>query len=295
MGQPQHDGPSGGSAQLGHMLEALSLEEIGPATYEAPHVEAGRGVVFGGQLIAQAIVASSREHPEKRPRAVHTLFAQGVLADEPAEIRVESMHGGRNLASATVSFCQHDRICARSLVLLDVDEPDLIRHARPMPVVPDPDPAKATADPLAAPETLIVGDVDIIDPERSGPPSLQMWVRFAGAPADDVTLRALLAYPTDGWLIATALRPHLGFGQAMAHREISTGVVSHSISFEALFAPEDWLLIDHESVHAGNGRTFGRADIYAQDGRLVASFSQDALVRAWPEGQGPAGRETTAF
>jgi acyl-CoA thioesterase II len=120
-------------------------------------------------------------------------------------------------------------------------------------------------------------------------------VRFAGAPADDAILRALLAYPTDGWLIATALRPHLGFGQAMAHREISTGVVSHSISFEDAFAPDEWLLIDHESVHAGNGRVFGRADVFTEAGRLVASFSQDALVRAWPEGQSPLGREGTVF
>ncbi len=281
--------------QLEHMLAALDLDEIGPDAYQAPHVAAGRGVVFGGQLLAQAIVAASRTHPDKRARAVHTLFAKGVLTGEPAEIRVESMHAGRNLASVTVSFCQADRVCARSLVLLDVEEPDLLRHSRPMPVVPKPEPARAEAHALAAPETIIVGDVDVVDPALSGPPSLQLWVRFAGAPENDVTLRALLAYPTDGWLIATALRPHIGFGQAMAHREISTGVVSHSISFEDSFRSDEWLLIDHESVHAGNGRAFGRADVFTEEGRLVASFSQDALVRTWPEGQSPADREATAF
>ncbi len=109
------------------------------------------------------------------------------------------------------------------------------------------------------------------------------------------TLRTLLAYPTDGWLIATALRPHLGYGQAIAHREISSGVVSRSISFEDEFGSEEWLLLDHESVHAGGGRVFGRADVFTEDGRLVASSSQDALVRAWPQGQSPAGREATAF
>ena len=55
------------------------------------------------------------------------------------------------------------------------------------------------------------------------------------------------------------------------------------------------MLLDHESVHAGGGGVFGRADVFTEAGRLVASFSQDALVRAWSQGQSPAGREATAF
>jgi acyl-CoA thioesterase II len=178
---------------------------------------------------------------------------------------------------------------------MDVEEEDLIHHSGPMPVTPAPDPLRATPHSLAAPETIIVGDVDINDPEGTGPPELQLWIRFPGAPDDPGLSRALLAYATDGWLIATAMRPHAGFGQAMAHVEISTGVVSHSLSFTDTIRADEWLLIDHRSVHAGGGRTHGRADVYAQDGRLVASFSQDALIRAWPEGQSPAGRESTAF
>jgi acyl-CoA thioesterase-2 len=281
--------------QLRRMLDSLDLKETAAGTYQAPHIEAGRGVVYGGQLIAQSIVAAERENPGKRVRTVHMLFSRGVRADQHADIQVERMHNGRNLASVTVSFCQEGRLCARSLVLLDVAEPDLIRHSRPMPVVPEPDPAQATASLLAAPETIIVGNVDITDPGVTGAPSLQMWVRFPGAPDAPGISRALLAYPTDGWLIATALRPHAGFGQAMAHVEISTGVVSHSLSFEDTFRADEWLLIDLDSVHAANGRAFGRADVFTQDGRLVASFSQDALIRAWPEGQSPVGREKTAF
>ena len=71
------------------------------------------------------------------------------------------------------------------------------------------------------------------------------------------------------------------------HVEAGRGVVR--------FSSDEWLLIDHESVHAGNGRVFGRADVFTENGRLVASFSQDALVRVWPEGQSPLGREGTAF
>ncbi len=121
-----------------------------------------------------------------------------------------------------------------------------------------------------------------------------MWVRFRGAPADDTnTARALLSYATDGWLIGTAMRPHAGIGQSMAHRKISTGVVSHALSFHDEFDPNGWLLIDHVSDFAGGGRCYGRANVFTEDGRHVASFSQEALLRHFPEGQDPSGREST--
>ena len=92
-----------------------------------------------------------------------------------------------------------------------------------MPDVAAPDPSKAQPNLAAAPETIIVGDVDVRDPALTGPPTLQLWVRFPEAPAGDTTLaRALLAHATDGWLIATAMRPHKGVGQSMAHQELST-------------------------------------------------------------------------
>ena len=133
------------------------------------------------------------------------------------------MQEGRTFGSSTVTFVQNGRVCARALALLDVREPDLIRHQVAMPDVAPPDPAKAQSNPAAAPETIIVGDVDVRDPALTGPPTLQLWVRFPDAPADDTTIaRALLAHATDGWLIATAMRPHKGIGQSMAHHELST-------------------------------------------------------------------------
>jgi acyl-CoA thioesterase-2 len=281
--------------RMQEMLEALELDQVEPGLFRAQHVEAGRGVVFGGEMLGQAIVAAHRTQPHKRVRAIHTVFARGVSADRPADIQVELMHGGRNLGSLTVSFVQDERLCARALILMDVEEPDLIRHARPMPVVPKPDPAQAAPHALAGPETIVVGNVDLNDQALTGLPELQLWTRYPGAPDLPDINRALLAYATDGWLIGTAMRPHAGFGIDMAHVDISTGVVSHSLSFTEKFRADEWLLIDHQAVHAGNGRIHGQADVFTEDGRLVASFSQDALVRAWPEGQSPVGRESTAF
>jgi acyl-CoA thioesterase II len=284
------------SFSIDQLLYALDLDAGLDGNLRAPHVgdDTGRNVVFGGELLGQAIVAATRDVPEKRVKSVHAIFARPARTDSTLEIVTEVMHQGRNLGSASVTFVQDDRLCARMLVLLDVDEPDLVRHEAAPPAIDPPDESAAAAHSLAAPETVIVDDVDISDPDATGPATLQMWVRFRGTPTGDENLaRAVLSYATDGWLIGTAMRPHLGIGQSMAHREISTGVVSHAVVFHDAFDPNEWLLIDHKSVFAGGGRCYGSANVFTEGGRHVASFTQEALLRRFPAGQDPRGREST--
>ena len=260
------------------LVGALDLESVGPDRYRARNVEAGHGVIFGGQLLAQAIVAARAGHEGKAVKTVHTVFARGGSPDAPVDIAVERMHGGRSFASSTVTIGQRDRLCARSLVLLSADEPDFVRHADAAPAVPGPEEARPGGS--GAWEVRIAGDVDIDDPELVGPPELAVWTRFAGAPADPAVDQALLAFATDGFLIATAMRPHPGVGQAQAHVTVATGVVSHTLTFHEPAPAKEWLLLAHHSPYAGRGRTYGRADVFRADGALVASFVQDAMIRA---------------
>lgn len=284
------------SSNGSELLAALALAESDDASFRALHIGGGRGVVFGGQMLGQAIVAASRRMPNKRLKSLQTVFARGAKVADPVDIFVEPMQEGRTFGSSTVSFVQEGQVCARALALLDVSEPDLIHHHVAMPDVPPPDPSKAQPNLAAAPETIIVGDVDVRDPALVGPPTLQLWVRFPEAPADDATIaRALLAHATDGWLIATAMRPHKGIGQSMAHHELSTTVLSHSLAFHDDFSADEWLLIDHESQAAGGGRAYGRGHVFSRDGRLVASFVQEALLRRAPAGEPAVGRQATTF
>lgn len=275
---------------------AFTLTETAHGTLCAPYFTERRGVVFGGQLVGQAIMAAANRMPGKNVRTVQTLFAKGALLSKPVDIDVQVMHEGRNIGSATVTFSQDGRVCARSLVLLDTPEPDLVRDQLPAPDVAAPDARRARPHWLAAPETIVVDDVDIDDPTQIGPPTLQLWVRFADAARSDKAMsRALLAHATDGWLIATAMRPHAGMGQSMAHREVSTGVLAHDITFHQDFDAADWLLIDHTSDTTGGGRAYGRGHVFTGRGELVASFVQQALLRAFPEGHETRGEQSTVF
>lgn len=259
------------------LVGALALEPAGPDRYRAGNADAGHGVIFGGQLLAQSVVAGLAGQDGKRVKTVHTVFARSGRPDAPVEIAVDRMHAGRAFASSTVTITQGERLCTRSLVLLTADEPDFIRHADPLPATPGPEAEPGDGD--GAWQVRVAGGVDVADPDAVGPPDLDVWTRFAGAPDDPSVDQALLAFATDGFLIGTAMRPHPGVGQAQAHVTVSTGVVSHTLTFHEPAPAGEWLLLSHHSPYAGRGRCYGTANVFRADGALVASFVQDGMVR----------------
>ncbi len=263
-------------------LDVLALEEVGPGRYRAGNLPGTAGPVFGGQILGQIIVAAARGELHKRVRSIHAIFARGGRPDQALEIDVDTMHSGRSFASATVTVRQGDRLCTRALVLLGGEEPDLIRHAAVAPVVGEPEAATALEPYLVAGELRAVGGVDLLDPDAVGPPHYDLWFRCPGAGSDQATNQAILADATDMFLIGTAMRPHRGVGQAMAHRSLDTGVVSHTLTFHQPLTVQDWHLLAHESPYAGGGRSYGRAHVFSRSGELVASFVQENMIRAHP-------------
>ena len=270
--------------EIEDFLRAFALEPIGDGHFRAGNVHAGPGVIFGGQLLAQSIIAARAGEPDKRVKTVHTTFARSGDPSAAVEIAVDPMHSGRAMASCTVTISQGERLCARSQVLLSADEADFIRHADPAPPRPSPDESRLLAEMPGAWEVRIAGDADIADPARTGPPDLDVWTRFIGAPEDATVNQALLAYATDGFLIGTAMRPHEGVGQAQAHVSLSTGVLSHTLTFHEPVDAGGWLLLSHHSTYAGHGRSYGMANVFNESGMLVASFVQDAMIRPMPAG-----------
>lgn len=283
MGEP-------GSAK--EFLEAMALEATGEqGRYRAGSPDSARDVVFGGQLLAQAMEAALIEQPQKRVRSIHMIFSRPASVKLPLEVSVETPHAGRSLGSATVTFEQRGKVTARGLLLLDAGDPDLIRHATPAPAIPGPGGIRPAEHHLGQIwEMRVVGGADVQDPDDVRPAELPVWTRWIGAPDDPVSGAKLLAYASDGFLIGAAMLPHPGIGQSMAHVSISTGVLSHTLSFHEPFTAGEWLLMAQESAYAGGGRCHGRAHVYREDGSLVASFSQDSMIRGFPEGQTPDRR-----
>ena len=261
------------------LLRAFALEPTGPGRYRAASADREAAVVFGGQLLGQTILAGLAGQHDKAVKTLHTIFARSASPAAPLSIAVEHIHAGRSFASSAVTIHQGERLCTRSLVLLCADEPDFIRHADPMPPVPGPDASDPASPHMDGWEVRIAGGADVSDPDAVGPPELDVWTRFVGAPDDRALDQALLAFATDGFLIGTAMRPHAGVGQAQAHRSVSTGVISHTLTFHEPCSSAEWLLLSHRSTYAGHGRCHGRANVFRTDGTLVASFVQDGMIR----------------
>lgn len=280
-------------SELRDLLSVLDLEEVtaladGRATFRADSVDEGHGVVFGGQLLAQSLAAAARCVPGKEAKSVHQVFARGGDPSTPLDIDVTIGHEGRAFASVLVAIRQGGKLCTHATVWLHAPDDDLVRHQPVLPAELGPADRWPERRPGSWWEIRVVDDVDISDPALVGPAELDVWTRFPDAPpADLATSQALLAYASDGFLIGTAMRPHAGVGQAQAHVSVSTTVLTHTLTFHEPFSAADWLLLRHEAPYAGRGRAYGRAHAFAADGRLVASYGQESMLRAMPEAHRP--------
>ena len=258
---------------LDALPEILRLHPAGEHLYEGEPEHGGdhRNVVFGGQILAQMILAAHLDRnadrvDAKEVKSIHTIFARAGDYTQPIQYDVERMHDGRTLGSDTVTFSQNGKIMSRGLILWSADEPDLIRHveAVEMPDVPGPEEISNSYSGLVFPgaEARIVDDIDVWSAEQPVGPALQnVWTRFDST-YSPVVNQAILSWATDGWLIGTSMLPHAEVHQTMAHRTISTGVVSHSLNFHDRFDADEWLLLANESIWAGRGRTYGRCNIW---------------------------------
>jgi acyl-CoA thioesterase II len=276
----------------------LRLAPVGEHLYEGkPEYEGeiARNVVFGGQILAQMIMAAHGDRgDDKEVKSIHAIFARAGDYTQPIRYLVERMHDGRTLGSDTVTFSQSGKIMSRGLILWSTDEPDLIRHTAEvaMPDVPGPDDPGGRPDMRVFPgaEARVVGGINTYsDEEPIRPPVQNVWVRY-GDNFGPVVNQAVLSWATDGFLIGTATLPHAGVHEGLAHRTISTGVVSHTLNFHDRFRVDRWMLLANESIWAGRGRTHGRCTIWTEDGQLVATYTQDNLVRSLGERGGNFNR-----
>ncbi len=243
-----------------------------------------RPVAEGSQLLGQSIVACCKQFPKRRVVSAHMVFVRGADALQPLRFELERLSHGRTFTTLCVRAGQGGRLCATGTFLLDTTAPDVIRHSASAPTTEGPQ----TADPydmgVEGRELRIVGGAYTGNPNAPiGPPVLDTWVRFASVPPDQPIHAALCAQFTGHMSIAAALRPHAGIGQDSAHRTLSTAINAISISFHAPVNADRWMRYHHVSTFAGDGMTHSECRVYEEAGTLIASFSVDAMVRAFPD------------
>jgi acyl-CoA thioesterase-2 len=250
------------------------------------HHDGGRLVVEASQMAAQALVAASRLVPGRRCVSGHVVAGRAADARLPLELVVDELAHGRTMTNLLVHVHQGERRCATAQLLLDVTAPDLIRHEEPAPPAAGPEEATPVDMWVAGREVRVVDGAYTDDPDAPvGPPVLDAWVRFDEPPDDPVLHAALLVQFMGHLSIAAAMRPHAGVGQRQAHRTISTGVNAIAFSLHRDARVDRWVRYHHRSTFAGDGMTHSECRAYDVDGRLLASFAVDAMVRAFTDGR----------
>ncbi len=239
----------------------------------------GRQVVEGTQVVAQAIVAVAKRFPGKSVRSAHAVFSRAVAVGPPAELALDVVHEGRSTATAIVAVMQNGRRCMSVTVLADVPSGDVIRHHQPRPEVASPAEANPCEMPMIGREVRVVDVVDVNSPDEVGPPELHAWVRYEPIPSRDDLAKALVAYFTGHLGISTTMRAHPGIGTSQAHLTVSTAPMSISIAFHEPVRWDGWLLYTHDSTQVGAGMSYVRGTVHTEQGELLASFAQEALIR----------------
>lgn len=245
----------------------------------------GRNVVDGSQVLAQSLVAAGKALPGRTARTAHSLFASVTRPGTPVEFTVEVVRAGRSFASAVVTASQDGRACVTTTVLLDHPQPDIIRHDHAARAAEaDPEDAFPAHMPLDGRELRIAGVRNVNDPAEVGPPTLDAWLRYTPVPERDDLRRALLAQFTGHLSISTTFRAHAGIGTAQAHHTVLTAPMGIGITFHEPVGWDGWIRYHHESTYAGAGMSYVRGQVLTADGRLMASFTQDAMIKGFDAG-----------
>jgi acyl-CoA thioesterase-2 len=229
--------------------------------------------VFGGQLLGQLIQIAAATCPDKAVKSQHVVFTREGRADEPIRYLATRQHEGRSFANVTITARQSRGVVATSSICMhaheDGPERQTVDH---VPAVLGPN--HQVALDLIPWETRAAVDLNAAS---TGPPEYEVWMRTPAVNAE--LARALAAYATDLTLIGTALRPMAGVDQRGNGTAFTSAVTSHTIWFHRPFRTDDWLLLRQHSPLLAHGRSFGRGDVLSEDGTLVASYAQEALLR----------------
>ena len=277
------------------LIELLDLEPIERNIYRGQNRDLGAGRIFGGQVLAQALVAARRTI-EDAGRSAHSLHGYFILEGDlaiPVVYFVDCLRDGRSFTTRNVRAIQHGRAIFALSASFHRSEPGLGHHA-PMPDVPPPEGLRSELDILREeagriPESVrevLTQDrpidfrqVDPCDPFDPKPraPVRHTWVKTVGPLDDDpVHHQAALAYASDYGILATALQPH---GRNVRDRDLMVASLDHSLWFHRPFRADQWLLYSLDSPVTHGARGFARGTFFTRDGEVVASVAQEGLLR----------------
>ena len=278
------------------LLHTLDLSDTGARTSEdiftGPSQWMPLGRVFGGQVLAQSIVAAQRSVPDERDiHSMHGYFLRPGDVNLPITFSVDRIHDGRSFSTRRTQAYQNG-LPILSMIASFQDEDPGVEHRIEMPSdLPDPEELPTTSDLLGHIDhdaARYWSDARAFDMRHVESPVYlrvdgahvahqAVWMKAGpGLPDDDKLHRAALAYASDYSILEPILRRH---GVAWATPGLKIASLDHAMWWHRSGRVDEWMLYVQESPSASGGRGLSLGSIFSRDGRLLASVAQEGMVR----------------
>ena len=277
--------------EIENLVETLALEPIEMNLFRGASVEGGGPRVFGGHVIAQALLAAYETVETRVCHSIHCYFIRPGDPKVPILYEVDRARDGGSFTTRRVTAIQHGEQIFNLAGSFQAVEPGL-EHQAEMPTVPEPETLadgfeqfKAMIDKMPEAARRMMGrprpieqrPVDPRGPTDKVPPISRNWIRARAAIGPDQHLhQAILAYASDMGLLETSMRPH---GVTWQTPGLQSASLDHAIWFHRPSNFNDWHLYAQDSPSTSGARGFVRGQIFAKDGTLVASIAQEGLLR----------------
>ncbi|HAY05138.1 MAG TPA: acyl-CoA thioesterase II [Hyphomonas sp.] len=280
---------------VGDLLTLLDIERLEHDLFrgQSPDEEESQRV-FGGQVIAQSLVAAYRTVPPDRLcHSLHCYFIRPGDPSVPIIYQVDHARDGGSFTTRRVVAIQHGKQIFNLAASFHVVEEGW-HHQHAMPDVPSPEGLddrvewrRQFAEKLPErhrghflrPRPVEMREIDPLDPLKPAKSSdvHHLWFRVA-RPIDEAPWlhHCLLAYASDMALLGTGNRPH---GISWMTGELMSASLDHAMWFHAPLKFDEWHLYTMDSPYAGGARSFNRGSVYDASGQLVASVAQEGLMR----------------
>lgn len=276
------------------LLQALALQPIGDDRFRVTS-EPGRlfDRVYGGQLLAQALLAAGATVEGKDPHSLHAAFVAVGLPDQPVDVAVDRVRDGRSMSTRRVTVLQGDRPVLVAIISFHSNPANPEMQSTP-PAVPRPEDLPLLqdwADGLPAewrehgrswierppPLEIRMGEAPTFLGGAPASGTRSHWMRVPRDPGDDPLLHAaLLVYASDFFLMDVVFRAHpegAGVGRFAGFS------VDHAIWLHRPARFDRWHLHTQEALAIVGDRGLARGMIHDGNGDLVATVMQEVLIR----------------
>ena len=278
------------------LIALLNLEDLGNHNFSGNSVTIGSPFVFGGQVLAQAVNAAYRTIPKDRIlHSLHSYFLEAGDLTTPINYNVNEVRNGGSFSTRRVTASQHDKTIFILAASFHKKE-DGFEHQTTF------DPNIKQAEELFSWDDMLEQFGDFLPksmkyflsierpiefkpvriPNPLNPEDLpaneEVWFRLKGEKQemDFRTKQEILTYISDYNVLNAAFNPNASkynFGNTQ------TASLDHSMWFFRDFDFDDWMLFSAESPNAFGARGLSKGNIFTRDGKLIASFAQEGLLR----------------